>query len=130
METAKVAVVGFGTIGSGVARIPLESGARLARRAGKRVQLARGVDTDLDRPRNVTLPKGVITNDLGQVTSDPEIEVAVELVGGLEPARSIVLKLLEAGQNVVTANKALLAEHGRELFDRARHLGRSIAFEA
>ncbi len=130
METAKVAVVGFGTIGSGVARILLESGDRLARRAGKRVQLARVVDTDLDRPRNVTLPKGVITNDLGQVTSDPEIEVAVELVGGLEPARSIVLKLLEAGKNVVTANKALLAEHGRELFDRARHLGRSIAFEA
>ncbi len=130
MNTAKVAIVGFGTIGSGVARLLLEHKDRIARHAGRPVELACMVDTDLRRARNVTLPPGLLTDDLGKVTNNSEISVAIELVGGLEPARTIVLKLLESGKDVVTANKALLAEHGPELFDRARQLGRSIAFEA
>ena len=130
MEAAKVAIVGLGTIGSGVARLLLESGDHIARRAGKRIELAQIVDTDLTRPRNMTVPKGLLTDDLSKVIANREIVAAVELIGGLEPARTVVLKLLESGKDVVTANKALLAEHGRELFDRARHLGRSIAFEA
>jgi homoserine dehydrogenase len=130
METAKIAIVGFGTIGSGVARLLLEHGDRIARHVGKRVELACVVDTDLKRPRNFALPQSLLTSDLDRITRDPEIVAAVELVGGLEPARTIVLKLLESGKNVVTANKALLAEHGPELFDKAREMGRSIAFEA
>jgi homoserine dehydrogenase len=130
MKTAKVAIVGFGTIGSGVARLLLEHKDRIAHNAGMPVELACVVDTDLRRQRNVSLPPGLLTDDFSKVTNNPEISVAVELVGGLEPARSIVLKLLESGKDVVTANKALLAEHGGELFDRARQLGRSIAFEA
>lgn len=130
MGAAKVAIVGFGTVGSGVARLLLEHGPRIARQAGRMVELARVVDTDLTRRRDVTLPEGVLTDDLSAVLNDPEIVAAVEVVGGLEPARSIVLKLLESGKDIVTANKALLAEHGRELFQRARQLGRSIAFEA
>jgi len=130
MDTAKVAIVGLGTIGSGVARLLLESGERVSRHAGKRVELARVVDTDLTRPRNVTLPDGLLTDDLSKVASDPQIVAVAQLVGGLEPARTIMLQLLEAGKDVITANKALLAEHGPELFDRARQLGRSIAFEA
>ncbi len=130
METAKVAVVGFGTIGAGVARLLLEQGDRIARRTGKRLELVQVVDTDLKRPRNVVLPPGILTPDLSKVTKNPEIVAAVELVGGLEPARSIVLQLLESGKDVITANKALLAEHGPELFETARRLNRSIAFEA
>lgn len=130
METVKVALVGFGTIGSGVARLLLHNGDRIAQRAGQRIELARIVDADLTRPRNVTVPKELLTSDLSVVLSDPRIKVMVELVGGLEPARTIVLKMLESGKDVVTANKALLAEHGRELFDCARKNGRSIAFEA
>jgi homoserine dehydrogenase len=130
METAKIAIVGLGTIGSGVARLLLEHSDRLARKAGHRVELARVVDTDLDRPRNVAVPKAILTSNLNDVLCDKSINVAVELIGGLEPARSIVLKLLESGKDVVTANKALLAQHGRELFDCARRCGRSIAFEA
>lgn len=130
MKTAKVAIVGFGTIGSGVARLLVEQRDRISRRAGRPVELACVVDPDINRCRNFTLPKGVLTSDLSRVTQDPEIEVAVELVGGLEPARTIVLELLRSGKNVVTANKALLAEHGRELFDCARQAGRSIALEA
>jgi homoserine dehydrogenase len=130
MKTAKVAIVGFGTIGSGTARLLLESTDRIARHAGRRIELVHIVDKDLSRARNVKVPQELLTDDLSKVFNNPEIEVAVETVGGLEPARTIVLKLLESGKNVVTANKALLAEHGAELFERARHLGRSIAFEA
>jgi homoserine dehydrogenase len=130
MDTAKVAIIGFGTIGSGVARLLLEHADRLARQTGKRVELVHVVDPDQKRPRNFALPPGVLTADLNQVTGNPDIVAAIELVGGLEPARTIVLKLLESGKNVVTANKALLAEHGPELFEVARKLGRSIAFEA
>jgi homoserine dehydrogenase len=130
MDTAKVAIVGFGTVGVGVARLLLEHGEGIARRAGKRLELARVVDADVKRPRNFTLPPGILTNDLARVTDDPEIVAVVELVGGHEASRAIVLKLLESGKDVITANKALLAEHGPELFERARKLGRSIAFEA
>ncbi len=130
MDTVKVAVVGFGTIGSGVARLLLESADRISRHAGERVELACVVDKDLARARNVTLPEGLLTDDLSRVAEDPEIAAVAQLIGGLEPARTIMLRLLESGKDVVTANKALLAEHGPELFDRARQLGRSIAFEA
>ena len=130
MDTVKIAVIGYGTIGSGVARLLLEHADRIARQAGKRLELVHVVDPDLKRPRNFTLPPGVLTADLDQVLGNREIVAAVELVGGLEPARTIVLKMLDSGKDVVTANKALLAEHGPELFDRARKQGRSIAFEA
>jgi len=129
-NTAKVAIIGFGTIGSGVARLLLEQNDRIAERAGKRIQLVHVVDPDTTRPRNVVLPPGLLIDDLSKVLNDPEIEAVVQLVGGLEPARTIMLKVLESGKNVITANKALLAEHGAELFERARQLGRSIAFEA
>jgi homoserine dehydrogenase len=130
MDTAKVAIVGFGTIGSGVARLLLHEGDRIARHAGRRVELVRVVDPDLDRPRNVALPPGMLTPNLADVTDDPEITAVVQVVGGLEPGRTIMLRLLESGKDVVTADKALLAEHGPELFAHARRLGRSIAFEA
>jgi homoserine dehydrogenase len=130
METAKVALIGFGTIGSGVAHLLLEHPDRIARCAGKKLELACVVDTDMKRSRNFALPPGLLTADLSKVTNDPEIVAAIELVGGLEPARTIVLKLLESGKDIITANKALLAEHGPELFDMARKMGRSIAFEA
>ena len=77
MDHAKVAIVGFGTIGSGVARLLLEDADRVSRHAGKRVELVRVVDTDLTRPRNVTLPTGTLTDDLSEVTGDPEIVAVV-----------------------------------------------------
>jgi len=130
MKTAKVAIVGCGTIGTGVARILLENNPKICQHAGKRLELACIVDKDTETPRSAKLPKGLITDDLTRVTDDSEITAVVQLIGGLEPARTIMLKLLESGKDVITANKALLAEHGPELFDRARSLGRSIAFEA
>ncbi len=130
MEKTKVAIVGFGTIGTGVARLLLDQGDRTARHAGRTLWLEHVADVDVTRPRDVDMPLGVLTDDLSRVTDNPEIKVVAQLIGGIEPARSIMLRLLESGKDIVTANKALLAEHGPELFDRARELGRSIAFEA
>ncbi len=131
MEKTKVGIVGMGTVGCGVARLLLNYGDRTARHAGRILWLERAVVRDLSKPRpGVDLAEGILTDDLHEVLDNPEIVAVAQLIGGLEPARSIMLQLLESGKNVVTANKALLAEHGPELFDRARSLGRSIAFEA
>jgi homoserine dehydrogenase len=130
MEITKVALVGMGTVGTGVARLLLDHGDRTGRHAGRVLWLEQVVVQDVDKPRDIDLPQGVLSNDLRRITEDPYIEVVALLIGGLEPARTIMLQLLESGKDVVTANKALLAEHGPELFDRARELGRSIAFEA
>lgn len=130
MLKTKVAIVGMGTVGTGVARLLLDHGDRTARHAGRTLWLEQVVVKDPSKPRDADLPKGILSSDLSKVTSDKEIALAAMLVGGLEPARTITLKLLESGKDIVTANKALLAEHGPELFDRARELGRSIAFEA
>lgn len=130
MEKTKVGIVGMGTVGSGVARLLLDHGDRTARNAGRTLWLESVVVRNLSKARDVDLPEAILSDDLASITENPEIEVVAQLIGGLEPARTIMLQLLESGKDVVTANKALLAEHGPELFDRARELGRSIAFEA
>ena len=130
MQVTKVALVGMGTVGTGVARLLYDFGDRTARHAGTALWLEQIVVADPGKARQVNLPEGLISSDLTRITKDPEIKVVAHLVGGLEPARTIMLQLLEAGKDVVTANKLLIAEHGAELFDRARDLGRSIAFDA
>lgn len=130
MDKTKIGIVGLGTVGSGVAKLLLDHGDRTARHAGRTLWVEQVVVRDVNKKRDCDLPKGVLSDDLTRITGNPEIKAVAHLVGGLEPARTIMLKLLESGKDVVTANKALLAEHGPELFDRARELGRSIAFEA
>jgi homoserine dehydrogenase len=130
MKKTDVAIVGLGTVGAGVARLLLDHGDRTARHAGRTLWLTHAVVRDLSKDRSVELPDGVLTTDLEKVINDKDVKVVAQLIGGIEPARSVMLRLLESGKDVVTANKALMAEHGPELFDRARELGRSIAFEA
>ena len=130
MEKTNVAIVGLGTVGSGVAKLLLDHGDRTARHAGRTMWLKKAVVRDLSKKRDADLPDGIITDSLQEVLDDPDITVVAQLIGGLEPARTIMLQLLESGKDIVTANKALLAEHGAELFTKARELGRSIAFEA
>ncbi len=130
MHQTKVAIIGLGTVGAGVARLLLDYGDRTARHAGRTLWLEKAVVRDLQRSRDCELPPGVLTDSIQEVIDDREIQVVAQLIGGLEPARSIMLQLLESGKDVVTANKALLAEHGPEIFDRARALGRCVAFEA
>jgi homoserine dehydrogenase len=126
----KVGLVGFGTIGSGVAKLILQDADRIAGKTGIRLQLACVVDIDTESARPVKLPDGVLTDDLNRLLADKTIEVGVEVIGGTDVAKEVQLKMLEAGKDVVTANKALLAEHGNELYRAARRNGRCIAFEA
>ena len=131
MEKTKVAIVGLGTVGSGVARLLLDYGDRTAPACRPHAVAGRSRGARREKgPRLRAARRAFFPADLTRITGNPEITAVAHLVGGLEPARTIMLKLLESGKDVVTANKALLAEHGPELFDRARELGRSIAFEA
>jgi homoserine dehydrogenase len=129
-EPVRVGVVGLGTVGSGVVRLLVGSADHITRHAGRSIVVERAVVRDLAKPRNLPLPADRISDDIRTISRDDSISVAALLVGGLEPARSMAIDLLEHGKDVVTANKALVAEHGPELFDLARRLGRSIAFEA
>lgn len=126
----RIALIGMGTVGTGVARILTHHADRIARRAGRPIEIRRVVVEHVEKSRAIALPSGLIVDDLDAVYADKDIDVALHLVGGLEPARTIMLRLLESGKDVVTANKALLCEHGDEVFRRARELGRTVAFEA
>ena len=130
MKTVRVALFGLGVIGTGVAKILLNHADRISQATGQTIELARICDRDLKTERDVTLPGGIMTDSAESVIADPSISLAIELIGGIEPARTFVLQLLENGKDVITANKALLAQHGAELFDAARKHGRTIAFEA
>jgi len=126
----RIGLVGFGTVGTGVARLIHENGDAIAEKTGVRLELGCVVDVDTTTPRPVPLPDGVLTNDITRLLADDSIAVGVELVGGTNVAKTIQLDMLRAGKDVVTANKALLAEHGAELYRVARECGRCIAFEA
>jgi homoserine dehydrogenase len=130
MEPLGIALLGCGTVGGGVARLLLEQPQRLAARAGRPLALRRVVVRDPAKARAVPLPSGMVTTDVRAALQDPSVQVVVEVVGGVDWARRAILDALAAGKDVVTANKALLAEHGAEIFDAARRHGRAIAFEA
>jgi homoserine dehydrogenase len=129
-EPLGIALVGCGTVGGGVARLLLEHPERLAARAGRPLVLRRVVVRDLGKERVSCLPRSLLTTSLDEVLTDPTIHVVAELVGGVDWARRAVLAILRAGKDVVTANKALLATHGSEVFEVARRHGRAVAFEA
>jgi homoserine dehydrogenase len=129
-EPFGIALIGCGTVGGGVAKLLVDQAQRLAERAGRPLVLRRVLVRDLAKPRAVNLPRDLVTTDLQTVIGDPSVHVGVELAGGVDWARRAVLDLLAAGKHVVTANKALLAEHGHEVFEAARKHGRAIAFEA
>ncbi len=126
----KIGLVGFGTIGSGVAKLISKDADSIAARTGFRLELACVVDIDTTLERPIKLPEGILTNDLNELLDDNTIEIGVETIGGTNVAKQVQIKMLEAGKDVVTANKALLAENGNELYRIARQNGRCIAFEA
>jgi homoserine dehydrogenase len=129
-QIVKIGVVGFGTIGSGVAKLIIENADSIATKTGLRLELACVVDTDTTSLRPIKLPDGILTNDLNKLLNNDTINIGVETVGGTDAAKNVQLQMLEAGKDVVTANKALLAEYGNELYRAARQNGRCIAFEA
>ena len=130
MDSVKVGLLGFGTIGGGVAEILLGKVEQIAKATGKRIELVKICDKDLTSDRGVVVPPGILTDNIDDIMNDESVSIVVELIGGIEPARSFVLRALESGKDVVTANKALVANCGVELFEKARSLGRTIGFEA
>src|SRR5262245_20221129 len=128
-EPFGIALLGCGTVGGGVARLLLEQPERLAARAGRPLQLRHVVVRDPARPRDVSIPRPLFSS-LAAALKDPAVHAVVELAGGTDFARQAVLDTLAAGKHVVTANKALLARHGVEVFEAARAHGRAVGFEA
>ncbi|MHC4559989.1 MAG: homoserine dehydrogenase [Planctomycetota bacterium] len=126
----KVGLAGFGTVGSGVAKMIIEDADLIAAKTGLRLELACVVDIDTKSARPVRLPDDILTDDLNKLLKDDTIQIGVEMIGGTDAAKQAQLKMLEAGKDVVTANKALLAEYGNELYRAAHKNGRCIAFEA
>lgn len=131
MTEIKLGLLGLGTVGSGVVKILNSRRADLEERSGCRLRLHAVADVELARPREgIDLASLPLTSDASKVLDDPAVQIVVELVGGLEPARSFILRALGNGKHVVTANKALLAHHGAELFEEARRRGAMLGFEA
>ena len=129
-KTVNVGILGFGTVGSGTARILVENKDLLSARLGFPVTLKRIADLDIKKDRGIALGKDVLTTDARQVTDNPDIDIVVELIGGLGVARQLMMRAIKNGKHIVTANKALLAEHGQEIFGAAKKCGVNVGFEA
>ena len=130
MKQIGVGILGFGTVGAGVADGLLRHREVMARRLGVDIVLRKVADLDITTDRGVAVPAEALTTDAGAVVADKEIGIVVETIGGTGIARKLVLDALKAGKCVVTANKKLLAEYGREIFDAAAEAGVDIYFGA
>ncbi len=125
-----VGIIGLGTVGTGVARVLLESAGLIRRRVGVPINLVRIADLDITRDRGVALPPEMLTTEMQQVWTDPRVDIVVELIGGYDVAKRAILEAVQHGKHVVTANKALLAVHGEEIFAAAARHGLDLGFEA
>lgn len=128
-QQINVGIIGLGTVGTGAVRILRENADLIRRRVGIQVVVTRVAVRDLKRERGIEIPAGMLTTNPLEVVEDPNIDIVVELIGGYQPAKELILAAIARGKHVVTANKALLAEHGLEIHDAARRAGVSIGFE-
>ncbi|MFA6054330.1 MAG: homoserine dehydrogenase [Thermodesulfovibrionales bacterium] len=125
-----VGIIGFGIVGSGTAKVLLTNKDILNERLGFKLNLKRIADLDITTDRGIKIPEGVLTTDVNLLFNDPEIDIVVELIGGIKPAKDFIMKAIQNGKHVVTANKALLATHGTDIFNAAREKGVEVGFEA
>jgi homoserine dehydrogenase len=130
VKPLNVAVLGCGSVGSQVVRLLTEQAGDLAARVGAPVELVGVAVRRIDAPRDVEVPEGLLTTDAAGLVARDDVDLVVEVIGGIEPARSLILAALEGGASVVTANKALLAEDGPTLFEAAEKAGRDLYYEA
>jgi homoserine dehydrogenase len=130
MREINVGLLGCGTVGTGVARLLLNQRELISSRLGAVLNLKRVADIDMMRDRGVRFADGVLVSDARQVVDEPGIDIIVEMIGGEDAARELILKAIANGRHVVTANKALIARHGNELFQAAAEKGVDIYFEA
>ncbi|MFP3999052.1 MAG: homoserine dehydrogenase [Desulfobacterales bacterium] len=130
MKHIKIGILGLGTVGTGIARLLAENRELISSRLGGIPVLKKAADLDIERDRGVAFASGVLTTDPYEVVDDPEIEIVLEMIGGLDIARELIIRGIENGKHIVTANKALLATSGNELVDLASKKGVALAFEA
>ena len=130
MQSVKIGVLGLGTVGSGTVNVLRRNIKEITRRAGREIEITRAADRTMDKERGCDTTGIDLTTDAFEIVNDPNIHVVVELIGGTGIARDLVLKAIENGKHVVTANKALIALHGNELFEKAQENGVTVAFEA
>ncbi|MDP7147902.1 MAG: homoserine dehydrogenase [Nitrospinaceae bacterium] len=130
MRKIKVGIIGFGTIGSGVVKILASSRDLIRQRLGAEVEVIKIADLDITSDRGVEVNSSLLTTDAKEMIDNPDVDVVVELMGGYEPARSFMLQAIAGGKHVVTANKALIAKHGDEIFAAVEDQQVSIGFEA
>ncbi|OGP61885.1 MAG: homoserine dehydrogenase [Deltaproteobacteria bacterium RBG_13_47_9] len=130
MKEIKVGLIGFGTVGSGVVKILQKNSKLIEKRMGAKIVLKRIADIDLESDRGVKLKPGVLTPKAESLIEDPQIDIVMELMGGFEPAKTFILKAIRNKKQIVTANKALLALHGDEIFREAHRFGVDVNFEA
>ncbi|MFH1292883.1 MAG: homoserine dehydrogenase [Pseudomonadota bacterium] len=130
MSGINVGIIGFGTVGAGTVEILTKNREIILSRVGNEVTLRKIADLDIESDRGVPVDRDLLTTEAMDVIDDPDIHVVVELMGGLQKAKEYILKAMERGKHVVTANKALLAESGQEIYQAAEHYGVSLAFEA
>lgn len=125
-----IGIIGFGTVGTGTTKILLENADLIKKRTGIDFVIKRIADLDIKRDRGIKLPEGILTTDAKLIVTDPEIDIVIELIGGINPAKDFILQAVRNGKNVVTANKALLATEGNEIFEEAEKNSVEIGFEA
>ncbi len=130
MSNIHVGVIGFGTVGAGTVEILIKNGEIIRNRVGEDILVKKIADLDIEGNRGFSVDPGILTTDAREVLQDPDIQIVVELMGGLDLAKTFILEAIERGKHVVTANKALLAEHGEEIYGAAEKKGVSLAFEA
>jgi len=129
-KTVQVGILGFGTVGGGTAKLLLEQQELLRQRTGVDIKLSYICDRNISDSRGFSVPNEILTTDLNQLLTDPDLDIFVELIGGIEPARTFILKAIQHGKHVVTANKALISTHGDEIFAEAEKYGVTVGFEA
>lgn len=130
MNNIKVGLIGFGNIGAGVVKLLRENADVVRNKVGTGIVLKRIADLDVTSDRGVEVDASILTTDVNDIFNDPDISIVIELIGGYEPAKSFVLKAIEKGKHIVTANKALLALHGDEIYAAAVRKGVEVQFEA
>jgi homoserine dehydrogenase len=130
MKPINVGLLGIGTVGGGTWTVLNRNASEITRRAGRPIQITVVADKNVELAKQVTAGKARVTDDAFAVVADPEVDIVVELIGGYGVAKELVLKAIENGKHVVTANKALLAVHGNEIFAAAQKKGVMVAFEA
>jgi homoserine dehydrogenase len=128
-EKIGVGLIGFGTVGTGMVKILKGNANEIQRRLGAPLSLVKIADPDLKRDRGIAVPPGLLTTRAEEVIGHPEVDIVVELIGGYEPARTLILQAIGQGKSVVTANKALLAAHGEEIYTAAEKAGVDLGFE-